>query len=35
MQAVTSAPGLGVVALDDARQERVLSSMDRYRPGWR
>lgn len=35
LQAATSEIGLGIVALEDARQQRTLESMDRYRPGWR
>lgn len=35
LQASTSDVGLGIVPLEDARQERTLSSMDRFRPGWR
>lgn len=34
-QAAKSPVGLGLVALDEDRQDRILAAMDRHRPGWR
>jgi S-adenosylhomocysteine hydrolase len=35
MQAAHTAPGQGIVPLEEQRQERVLHAMDERRPGWR